>query len=251
MQTEEFDEQDVIDLVTSALAEDGGLALPQSERTLPLAFNEGRLLEMLSKKLTSYMANPDVQIILDDLRTELYSDLDIGNIKNLHSVTLNCRRCPAALPPPNIPQWNVLNPDAVFVVDQPLHGGEHVEILMAALKNAGWKSSRIMLTYVNRCTFKDKRRAETKEVQNCAPYLLSEIQIVRPKIRVPLGLLPTATLLNANVKLAEERGRVGWLGPWAILPTYSPGYVVKAAGSARTTFEQDIQLAYNFTYGEK
>lgn len=248
---EEFDEKDVIDLVTSALAEHGPeVFLQRSERTLPLALNEGRLLEMLSTQLTKYLPNPDVQVILDDLRTELYSDLDTGTLKNLHSVTLNCRRCPA-MASPQLPMWNLVDPDVMFILDQPVDHKEASGLFVDTLKKAGFKSHRVMLSYVNRCILKEKRKPNVSEIQNCVPYLQNEIQLVKPKLVVPLGLVPTSVLLNADVKLADERGRIIWLGPWAIMPTYSPSYILKAQSSTLATFESDIQLAYNFTYGER
>jgi uracil-DNA glycosylase family 4 len=247
---EEFDEKEVLDLIEKALAIDGSKAL-QPERILPLAFNEGKLLEVLATKLTSYLPIPDVQVVLDDLRDELYSGINQGDIKTLHAIAKNCRRCPLMTPAPTMPQWNLTDPDVIFVAEAPTNQKEAIDLLIGALRNSGFKSQRVMLTYVNRCTPKERRRASAEEITTCSTYLHSEIQILRPKLVVALGAIPTATILGADVKISEERGKICWLGPWAILPTFSPAYVIKGAAHLAQSFEQDVQRAYGFTYGER
>ena len=244
---EEFDSQEVISLVEKALSED----LLHSGFTLPLAFNEGRLLEVLSEKLVTYLPIADVQVLLDDLRDELYSGLDLGTLKTLHTITRNCRKCPAMIPDPNLPKWNLQDPDVMFIAEQPLRTSDEIDLFVATLKTSGFNSNRVMLTYVNRCSVAEKRRATVDEINNCLGYLHHEIQLVKPKLLVPLGLLPTSTLLLSDIKLASERGKICWLGPWAIMPTYSLSYVLNGSEHLRETFEQDIKFANSFCYGVK
>lgn len=241
---EAFDSDEVIHLVQSVLAEQ---SFQPERRTIPLAHNEGRLLEVLSLRLKDYLPQADITVLIDELRDELYSGIDIGNLQYLHSITKNCRKCPAAKPDPYLPQWNLKDPDIVFVSDLPLNKKEIVDTFVIAVKKARLNSNRIMLTYVNRCTF--GRRAELDEIHNCIGYLHHELQLLKPKLIVPLGLIPTAALFGADIKIGEERGRICWLGPWAIMPTFSPGYVNQGGPNFRTTFEQDLIQAHNFTYG--
>jgi len=250
MASEEFDEQEVINLIAQALA-DGGASALQPERTLPLAFNDSRLLEVLATRLPKYVPVPDVQVILDELRDELYSDVNLGTLKQLHIIAKNCRRCPAMIPEPQMPQWNLVDPDVVFVLDQPTNHKESIDLFVSTLKKVGFSSSRIMLTYVNRCSMQSRQRPGAEEIKKCTPYLFAELQIVRPKLIMPLGLVPTAAILGTDVKLADERGHLCWLGPWAILPTVSPSYVLKGGGHIKENFEQDMQQAFNYLYGEK
>jgi uracil-DNA glycosylase len=66
-----------------------------------------------------------------------------------------------------------------------------------------------------------------------------------------MGLVATCSLLPAKIHMNEERGRIVWLGPWPILPIFSPSYVLRGGGNLNTLFEQDMEKAYNFVYGEK
>jgi uracil-DNA glycosylase family 4 len=243
---DEFDSQEIIELVENALAGDAF----QPGHVLPLAYNEGRLLEVLSDRLVDYLPEPDVQVILDELRSELYSGIEVGTAKDLHSIIKNCRKCPLAIPAPYLPDWNVADPDVIFVAEQPLRDKEAIGLFINSLGQAGFSSQRIMLTYVNRCRFK-QGKPTVDDIKNCIGYLHSEIQILKPKLVVTLGLLPTASLLGADLKITEARGSICWLGPWAILPTFSPNYAVKGSPQITQSLIIDVKTAYDFTYGEK
>lgn len=240
----EFDSKEVIEFVQSVLAEQ---SFQPERRTVPLAYNEGRLLEVLSLRLKDYIPQADISMLLDELRGELYSGIDMGTTKYLHSITKGCHKCPAALPEPQLPQWNKTDPDIIFINDLPLNKSDLIDTFVIAVKKAKLNSNRIMLTYVNRCVF--GRRANLDEIHNCVGYLHHELQLLKPKLIVPLGLIPTAALMGTDIKIGEERGRICWLGPWAIMPTYSPAYVNQGGPNFRSTFEQDLIQAHNFTYG--
>lgn len=245
---EEFEPQEVLDLVAEALAEGGPSALlPKLD--LPLALNEGRLLEVLSIKLRTYLPQADVQMLLDDLRTELYSDISRDNLKTIHSMAKNCRRCPNLEINPQLPYWNLADPDIVFVMESPSISQEAMDLLIKHVAATGFSSKRLTLTFVNRCKARTRKHT-LEEIKNCTSYLHTELQLLQPKLIIPLGLIATATILGADVNLKNERGRICWLGPWAIMPTYSPVHVLRA-DHLLDDMTRDLKQAYEFTYGEK
>jgi uracil-DNA glycosylase family 4 len=247
---DEFREEDVLDIVREALdivAEDA----PVTQSYIPLAFNEGRLLEVLCEQLPKYaLGNADIQVILAELREELYSKVNPpANLRTLHSVTRNCRRCPNLMHPADLPAWNVTDPDCLFVVESPSAlSPEATQLLIDGLSKAGFKSRNIGMTYVNRCKAKARKHTGV-EIANCMSYLHAEIQLMKPKLIVPLGLVSSSVVLSTPVELGEERGKIMWLGPWAVMPTWAPGYVKRAGGRVAEQLAQDFTSAFNFVYG--
>jgi len=243
-----FESQDVIDLVESALAEGGSDSL-LPERVIPMGMSQGNLLERLYKRLDDHLDNATLQMVYDDLRSELYEGIALPSLKELHTTTLNCRRCADAVKPdPNLPRWNLVDPDCVFIVDNPFYSDETVSYFLESLVEASFSSTRVCLTFVNRCPAVGK--LEPQHVKNCTPYLHTELQVLKPKLIVPLGLLPTAAILGTDVKMGEVRGKTIWLGPWPLIPSYSPVYALKSGGSISSTFKSDIATAYSFCYGD-
>lgn len=246
---DEFREEDVLDIVREALdivAED----TPVTQSYIPLAFNEGRLLEVLCEQLPKYaLGNADIQVILADLREELYSKVSSTNLHTLHSVTKNCRQCPNLLPGAELPAWNVVDPDCLFVVESPSGlSPDALQVLVDGLSKVGFKSRNIGMTYVNRCKAKARKHTPV-EIANCMGYLHAEIQLMKPKLIVPLGLVSSSVVLSSAIELGEERGKIMWVGPWAVMPTWAPGYVKHAGGRVAEQLAQDFTTAFNFVYG--
>jgi DNA polymerase len=146
---------------------------------------------------------------------------------------------------PELPKWNVKNPDVLFITDNPSLDSDSVSFFLSSLKEVGFESSNVCLTYVNRCPV--KRKYTNQEVFNCSPYLHNEIQLLNPKLIVTLGSVPLISLLGLDVKLKEYRGNLTWLGYWPIIPTYSPIYAVRNGQNFQEQFLSDIKSAHNFS----
>ena len=128
-----------------------------------------------------------------------------------------------------------------------------MSLFLKFLKDAGFDSTKVCLTYVNRCPV--KRKFTNQEIFNCSPYLHLELQLLNPKLILCLGGLPASVIFGTNIKMKDVRGSVTWLGYWPILTTYSPMYVLKSSSfdqnSIAEHFENDILNAYNFLHNKK
>lgn len=239
----EFNQDDLDSLIKEALSVPLNPLHPKSG--MHVGFMETDMLELLSGHLSNKIPLSAISEIYQDLRLDLLSRKSNHQIKDLHTVILNCRKCEMQQTTPELPKWNVKNPDVLFITDNPSLDSDSVSFFLSALKETGFESSNVCLTYVNRCPV--KRKYTNQEVFNCSPYLHNEIQLLNPKLIVTLGSVPLISLLGLDVKLKEYRGNLTWLGYWPIIPTYSPIYAVRNGQNFQDQFLSDIKSAHNFS----
>ncbi|MGN6626151.1 MAG: uracil-DNA glycosylase family protein, partial [Tepidisphaeraceae bacterium] len=62
----------------------------------------------------------------------------------------------------------------------------------------------------------------------CTPYLLQQLQIVRPKVIVTLGLPASQYILRTKNSMTKMRGQWHDWNGLKVMPTYHPAYVLRA-----------------------
>ncbi len=250
MHEDEYSPEELEDLVSKALGE-----IEESESYALFSFGDTRLLAHLETILPEHVSRGEVQVILDSLRSKLYEGL-VGQeesgkaLRSIHGAVSRCRVCPQMKPDPQLPQWNVVDPDVVFIQNMPISGSDADKFFVAALKDAGFRSSRLCVSSVVRCYPQENRQPDSEEVSTCTTrYLFNELQLMKPQLIVALGGLPAGVLLGGEVKITEERGNLFWVGPWPVLATYSPAYAMRTERQGQE-LTKDIQRAYEFLYGK-
>jgi uracil-DNA glycosylase family 4 len=241
---EDFDELDLQKLIENALSQTEDHH-PFGSSEAYLGFAETDILSLIYSRLENRMAISEITQLFHDIRVDILSRKISTNIKDLHTVTKNCRKCKIDSVP-ELPKWNVENPDVVIVVDSPSISPEAITLMVNAFKEAGFSSDQLCLTYVNRCPV--RRKYEEQEVINCSPYLHLELQLLNPKLILCLGATPASVLFGSQIKIKETRGNIMWLGYWPILVTYSPMYILKSGGNTPEHFSIDIKQAYDFIH---
>lgn len=249
---EQFDEGELQKLIDEALSQNTDKQHPFGGSGSYLGLAETDLLSSLHERFSKRLIESEVNDIFRDSRTDILSRKISTNLKDLHTVTKNCRKCTVDSNS-ELPKWNVENPDIVIVVESPSIPPEAITVMVNAFKKAGLNSQQLCLTYVNRCPV--RRKYENEEIINCSPYLHLELQLLNPKLILCLGGLPASVIFGTNIKMKDVRGSVTWLGYWPILTTYSPMYVLKSSSfdqnSIAEHFENDILNAYNFLHNKK
>ncbi len=244
---EEFDEQMLASLIEEALSsKDKNSLFPANG--LHLSFMESDLLPLVYNKISKYMPISEAAALMQDIRDNVLSRKVSLSLKELHTVTNNCKKC-AIDSTAELPKWNTKDPEALIVIESPSMDPQAVSYMVDIIKQSGFSSDQLCLTYLNRCP--KKQKYDNSEIINCSPYLHTEIQIINPRLIITMGSLPVSALFGAEIKLKDYRGNVTWLGNWPILPTYSPSYVLKAGGSIVEHFSEDIAHAYQFVHNVK
>jgi DNA polymerase len=243
---DDFSQEDLDSLIKEALSGENSKLIPKTG--LYLGLGETNLLSHIYETFAKHIPNDKLTTLFQDVRSNILTSNNNVNLKDLHTVTKNCRKCSTMLESSELPKWNYQNPDVLFILDNPKLDQESTDLFISTIKSVGFNSSNVCLTYVTRCPV--SRKIENIEITNCSGFLHTEVQLINPKLIVTLGLLPLATLLNADVQLKQYRGILSWLGYWPIIPTYSPAYCTRSSGQYSEQFISDIQQAYQFCYSK-
>lgn len=248
--TEDFTIDALHQLVDQAMHDDVGTT-PLDRLgvgVVPFAFGDTQLFARLAPLLERYLAPVDVAVFLDELRSTLAEGVERPSLRSVHTIVSHCRRCPEMQPDPQLPVGNFVNPDIVFVHEMPYTKLDTDEIWADVFTAAGLRSDAVVHTSLVRCLPLTVRVPSPTEVETCTrSYLYTELAALQPKLIMPLGTTPTATLLGSSESLGRDRGRLFWLGPWAILPSYAPGYAHRRA-EARDGLAADLARAARYCY---
>lgn len=80
------------------------------------------------------------------------------------------------------------------------------------------------------------------EVLACQPFLLRQIEVVRPRVILALGRFAAQTLLQTNAAIGALRGRVHQYHGVPLIVTYHPAALLRNEAWKRPTWE-DVKLA--------
>jgi len=80
------------------------------------------------------------------------------------------------------------------------------------------------------------------EVTACSPYLVRQIELVRPKVILALGTFAAQTLLETKLTIGKLRGQVHRYYGVPLIVTYHPAALLRNPAWKRPTWE-DVQLA--------
>ena len=81
-----------------------------------------------------------------------------------------------------------------------------------------------------------------EEVAACQPYLVRQIELVRPRVILALGRVAAQTLLQTSTGIGALRGRVHRIHGIPLIVTYHPAALLRNEAWKRPTWE-DVKLA--------
>lgn len=239
MSSSQYDDSFLQNILDEALSDSPSKSYGQ------LGFMETDIVSSIFEAIDGKLPNADVVKIIKEARVSSISSKVSMKITDLHTVAHNCRKCQFNNLTPSLPKWNVNNPDVLFVLETSYMDQTSSDFFISSLKNAGFSSENICLTYLLRCPTRD---IDQKYINNCVSYLQTEIQIMNPKIICTVGATVLSALFGSELKIKDYKQKLTWLGSWPIYPLYSLNYVLKSGESAQESFNQDISQVYQFCY---
>jgi uracil-DNA glycosylase family 4 len=167
--------------------------------------------------------------------------------KSLH----NCQRCKLAKMGRTQVVFGVGSPHAsvMFVGEAPGfhedHQGEPFvgaagKLLNDLLQSAGLSRSDIYIANVIKCRPPNNRDPEPDEVETCKPFLMQQIQMIKPKLVCTLGNWATQTLLERKVGITKVRGQAFYLKDFVLFPLLHPAAALHQ-GSMLDPLKEDFK----------
>ena len=86
------------------------------------------------------------------------------------------------------------------------------------------------------------RNPRPEEVEACSPYLIRQLELIKPKVIVAFGTFAAQTLLNTKTPLGQLRGLVHRYHGIPLIVTYHPAALLRNPAWKRPTWE-DVKLA--------
>jgi uracil-DNA glycosylase len=86
------------------------------------------------------------------------------------------------------------------------------------------------------------RNPRPEEVEACSPYLIRQLELIKPKVIVAFGTFAAQTLLQTKTPLGQLRGLVHRYHGIPLIVTYHPAALLRNPAWKRPTWE-DVKLA--------
>ncbi|HKV51771.1 MAG TPA: uracil-DNA glycosylase [Gemmatimonadaceae bacterium] len=80
------------------------------------------------------------------------------------------------------------------------------------------------------------------EVEACSPYLIRQLELIRPSVIVAFGTFAAQTLLDTKLSIGKLRGAIHRYHGIPVIVTYHPAALLRNPAWKRPTWE-DVQLA--------
>jgi DNA polymerase len=119
------------------------------------------------------------------------------------------------------------------------------KILNDLLASAGLSRDHIYIANVIKCRPPNNRDPEQDEVETCKPFLLQQIQLIRPKLVCTLGNWATQTLLERKVGITKVKAQAFYLKDFVLFPLLHPAAALHQ-GNLLVTLKEDFKKLKEF-----
>ena len=107
----------------------------------------------------------------------------------------------------------------------------------------------VYICNVLKCRPPNNRDPNPMEVMNCEPYLIRQLELIRPKVVCALGRIAAQTLLKTDAPLNELRGKWHNYHGIPLRVTYHPAYLLRNPADKKKAW-LDIQEIMKLLNGE-
>lgn len=172
-------------------------------------------------------------------------------IDNLKKEVKNCKKCTLFKSRKNIVfgEGN-LYAKLMFIGEAPgkyedLSGkpfvGDAGKLLSKIIDAMHLKREDVYICNILKCRPPNNRDPLPEEVEKCLPFLIKQIELIKPEIIVTLGKISTSVLLNTSEKINKLRGKFYNYKGIKLLPTFHPAHLLHHPENKKFVWH-DMQL---------
>ncbi len=160
----------------------------------------------------------------------------------------NCTRCPlhAQGRTQIVHSTGNFNAKLMFVgeapgADEDIKGepfvGRAGQLLTKIIESIGIKREDVFIGNINRCRPPGNRQPLPEEASVCRPYLLREVEVIKPKVIVVLGAHAAHNLLEVKTPISKLRGHFHDYFGTKVMPTFHPAYLLRDPHKKKEVWE--------------
>ncbi len=115
--------------------------------------------------------------------------------------------------------------------------GRAGQLLTKIIAAMGYTREEVYITNIIKCRPPENRTPLPEEVANCLPYVLSQIELIQPKVIVALGATALRALLDVQLGITKMRGHWYTFRDIPIMPTFHPAYLLRNPAAKREVWD--------------
>jgi len=119
--------------------------------------------------------------------------------------------------------------------------GEAGQLLTKIIAAMKLRRDDVFICNVLKCRPPQNRNPLPDEIENCEPYLIRQLEIIKPKVICALGKFAAQTLLRTERSISSLRGNFFDYHGIKLMPTYHPAYLLRNPEDKRLVWA-DMQL---------
>ncbi len=100
----------------------------------------------------------------------------------------------------------------------------------------------VYICNVVKCRPPGNRNPEPDEIAKCEPFLIQQLEIIKPKAIVALGKFAAQTLLRVDTPISRMRGRWHDYHGIKLMPTFHPSYLLRTPDGKQQAWEDLKQV---------
>jgi DNA polymerase len=115
--------------------------------------------------------------------------------------------------------------------------GRAGQLLTKIIEAMGMRRDDVYIANLIKCRPPSNRNPEPDEVEQCEPFLLRQIDVIKPRVIVALGKFAAQALLRTTEPITRLRGREYQYREAILMPTYHPAYLLRTPSAKRQVWE--------------
>lgn len=120
--------------------------------------------------------------------------------------------------------------------------GRAGQLLTKIINAMKFDRKEVYITNVNKCRPPNNRDPKPEEVAACEPFLIRQIQVIKPRALVALGKWAAQTLLQSETPISALRGRFHDYHGIPLMPTFHPAAILRNPGYRRPVWDDMKQV---------
>lgn len=173
------------------------------------------------------------------------------NLAQLNEMIKDCKKCKLWSTRTNF-VFGTGNPNADIVVvgeapgaDEDMQGkpfvGRAGQLLTKILEAINLTRDEVFICNILKSRPPGNRNPEPDEIEACEPYLVKQLDLIKPKFILALGTFAAQTLLKTKMPLGKLRGQFHDYKGVKTMVTFHPAALLRNPGWKKPTWE-DVQL---------